>query len=61
MTAYAYFILLRIRKAKELMTLYPRMTIKEVAGQVGFRDSSHFVATFRRLEDVTPEQFRNLY
>ncbi len=61
MTAYAYFILLRLRKAKELMTLYPRMTIKEVSGQVGFRDSSHFVATFRRLEGVTPEQFRNLY
>ncbi|GGN90713.1 AraC family transcriptional regulator [Saccharibacillus kuerlensis] len=61
MTAYAYLILLRLRKAKEMMTLHPRMTIKEVSGLVGFRDASHFVATFRKQEGVTPEQFRTLH
>ncbi|MGF7048669.1 AraC-like DNA-binding protein [Paenibacillus sp. DS2015] len=61
MTAYAYFILYRIRKAKELMTAYSDITGKEIAQRVGFRDVSHFVATFRRIEGVTPEQFRNLY
>lgn len=61
MTAYAYLILLRLRKAKEMMTLHPRMTVKEVSGLVGFRDASHFVATFRKQEGVTPEQFRLLH
>ncbi|MDO3410749.1 AraC family transcriptional regulator [Saccharibacillus sp. CPCC 101409] len=61
MTAYAYLILLRLRKAKEMMTLHPRMTVKEVSGLVGFRDASHFVATFRKQEGVTPEQFRTLH
>ncbi|WKL01144.1 AraC family transcriptional regulator [Paenibacillus amylolyticus] len=61
MTAYSYFILLRIRKAKEIMTGDTALTIRETAIRVGFRDSSHFVATFRRIEGVTPEQFRNLY
>jgi AraC-like DNA-binding protein len=28
---------------------------------VGFTDPSHFVATFRRLEGLTPEQFKNMY
>ncbi|MNP77437.1 Melibiose operon regulatory protein [compost metagenome] len=61
MTAYSYFILLRIRKAKEIMTGDTALTIRETAVRVGFRDASHFVATFRRIEGVTPEQFRNLY
>ncbi|MDO7905895.1 AraC family transcriptional regulator [Paenibacillus sp. JX-17] len=61
MTAYAYLIMLRMRKAKELMTAHRKLSIKETASLVGFRDVSHFVATFRRLEGVTPEQFRTLY
>ncbi|MBR2566644.1 MAG: helix-turn-helix transcriptional regulator [Paenibacillus sp.] len=60
-TAYSYFILLRIRKAKEMLTGRMDLTIKETAARAGFRDASHFVATFRRIEGVTPEQFRNLY
>lgn len=61
MTAYSYFILLRIRKSKEWLTGDIKLTIKETAAKVGFRDVSHFVATFRRIEGVTPEQFRTLY
>ncbi|MGP3786324.1 helix-turn-helix domain-containing protein [Paenibacillus sp. 1A_MP2] len=61
MTAYSYFILLRIRKSKEWMTGNSKLTVKETAAKVGFRDASHFVATFRRIEGVTPEQYRTLY
>lgn len=60
-TAYGYFILKRIRKAKEMLTSHPEMTVKETAQAVGFRDASHFVATFRKIEGVTPENFRKLY
>ncbi|MBD7967150.1 AraC family transcriptional regulator [Paenibacillus gallinarum] len=60
-TAYGYFILKRIRRAKEILTSRPDMTVKETAEAVGFRDASHFVATFRKIEGVTPEHFRKLY
>lgn len=60
-SAYAYLILLRIQKAKEKMVDESSVTIKEIAVQVGFRSDSHFVATFRRLERMTPQQFRRLH
>ncbi|MNO91621.1 Transcriptional activator NphR [compost metagenome] len=60
-TAYAYLIMFRIRKAKEIMTGDSGITVKDTAHHVGFRDVSHFVATFRRIEGVTPEQYRILY
>ncbi|MNW28903.1 Arabinose operon regulatory protein [compost metagenome] len=60
-TAYACLIMIRMRKAKELMTEFPGMPVRAIAERVGFRDSSHFVATFRRHEGVTPQQFRMLH
>ncbi|MDF2924951.1 MAG: AraC family transcriptional regulator [Paenibacillaceae bacterium] len=58
---YAYFVQLRINKAKELFAMHPELSVKEVSGQVGFNDVSHFVATFRRLTRMTPETFKNMY
>lgn len=58
---YAYFIQMRIRKAKEMLVSSSPLSIREVAGRVGFRDASHFVATFRRHVGMTPEQFRRLH
>ncbi|MEK4428195.1 MULTISPECIES: AraC family transcriptional regulator [Paenibacillus] len=60
-TSYAYLIVIRLRKAKEMMTEYPQLTVKEISERVGFRDASHFVATFRRAEGITPERFKLLY
>ncbi|CAM3791858.1 AraC family transcriptional regulator [Cohnella lubricantis] len=58
---YAYLIHLRLRKAKELLIGSPSLTVKMIAERVGFRDASHFVATFRRKTGLPPEQFRKLY
>jgi AraC-like DNA-binding protein len=58
---YTYFLYLRIRQAKYLLMKNDRTTIKEIAKRVGFRDSSHFIATFRKSEGMTPEDFRRLY
>lgn len=58
---YAYLIHLRLRKAKELLIGSPGLTVKMIAERVGFRDASHFVATFRRKTGLPPEQFRKLY
>jgi AraC-like DNA-binding protein len=61
LSPYAYFLLLRIRKAKEILISRSDVTIKHISLLVGFRDVSHFVATFRKYVGMTPEQFRHLY
>lgn len=61
MTAYQYLIALRIKKAKERLSEAMEITISDVSRQVGFRDTSHFVATFHRFVGLTPNQFRRLY
>ncbi|MHA6484863.1 helix-turn-helix transcriptional regulator [Paenibacillus sp. strain BS8-2] len=60
-TAYAYLIGLRIRKAKEWLPSRPDWTVRQIGEAVGFRDPSHFVATFRRKEGMTPETYRKLF
>lgn len=60
-TAYQYLIQLRIRKAKECLPSEPEWTIRKIGESVGFRDASHFVATFRQKVGMTPETYRKLY
>lgn len=60
-TAYAYLIQLRLRKAKEWLPSRPDWTVRRIGEAVGFRDASHFVATFRQKEGMTPETYRKLY
>ncbi|MFC5652783.1 AraC family transcriptional regulator [Paenibacillus solisilvae] len=60
-TAYAYLIQLRIRKAKEFMSASDRMSIKDIAHLSGYRDTSHFISVFGKTEGMTPEQFRRLH
>lgn len=61
LSPYAYFVRLRIRKSKEMLVGQPELTVKTVSQNVGFRDVSHFVATFRKQSGTTPEQFRRLH
>ncbi|PTM59778.1 helix-turn-helix transcriptional regulator [Desmospora activa] len=58
---YSFLIQLRIRKAKEILVSNPEIPLKNVAKLVGFRDLSHFVATFRKKEGITPKKYRDLH
>ncbi len=58
---YSYLIQLRIHKSKELLIMHEHATVKTVANMVGFLDVSHFIATFRKAEGMTPDQFRRLH
>lgn len=58
---YAYFINLRIRYAKQMLFDSSEITIKEVAEKVGFRSTSHFVATFKRIVGFPPDYYRKLH
>jgi AraC family transcriptional regulator len=46
---------LRVQRAKELL---PKTPLADVALACGFADQSHFTRTFRKLEGVTPAEFR---
>jgi AraC family transcriptional regulator of arabinose operon len=39
----------------------PDWIVRRIGEAVGFRDASHFVATFRAKEGITPDKYRNLY
>lgn len=58
---YAYFLNLRIRKAKEILFNSEEVAIKNISKEVGFRSVSHFIATFKRIVGFPPEHFRRLH
>lgn len=58
---YQYLIELRIRKAKELLVNNTQLSIQQVSEQVGFNDTSHFISTFKKIENQTPKQFQKYF
>ena len=55
-----YVLLKRIERAKELLR-EPKCSIIDAGLGAGFQNPSHFARMFRRLEGVTPSQFRAHY
>lgn len=55
-----YLIQLRIRKAKELIRLYPELKNYEVAKRVGFSDARYFGQLFKKVTGITPGAFRRI-
>jgi AraC family transcriptional regulator len=55
---HRYVMTRRIERAKVLLSA-TRLSIAEVAYQVGFSNQSHFIAQFRKTLGMTPKQFRN--
>lgn len=53
-----YLIKLRIEKAKRLLG-FTSMKITDIALEIGFCDCQHFCKTFKKLEGLTPMEFRN--
>ena len=59
-SSYEYLTSDRINKAKEFLLTYPRMEVQEIAHRVGFPDSSHFIAMFKKITGMTPLEFRRM-
>lgn len=49
---------LRIRAAKELLA-DPSLKIGEISDRVGYADTAHFARTFKKLEGVSANEYRN--
>lgn len=58
---YSFLVQLRIREAKRLLITNRDLSLREIAKLVGFNGVSHFVATFKKREGMTPSQYRNLH
>ena len=59
-SAYEYLTTYRINKAKEFLLTDPRMEVQKIAQRVGFLDTSHFIAMFKKVTGLTPLEFRRL-
>ncbi|MWV43963.1 helix-turn-helix domain-containing protein [Paenibacillus sp. HJL G12] len=51
----------RIYISKELIALEPHLQIQEIARRSGFEHTSYFCTVFKRLEGLTPQQFKQSY
>lgn len=61
MRPFTYLTSYRIQKAKELIVGSDCPTIKEVAKNIGFNDTSYFCAIFKEYEGITPIEFRRMH
>ena len=57
---HRYWVVRRIERAKTLLA-DPRMSITEIAMDVGFGGSSAFSAAFRRITGATPTDYRRSF
>lgn len=55
-----YLNYIRISEAEKLLLTTDR-TVTEIALQVGFASSSHFIQQFRRHKDISPLQFKKAF
>jgi AraC-like DNA-binding protein len=60
LTPNEYLINQRINKGKKLLR-YSDIPVSEVAKQVGFENTSHFINQFKKQEDTTPLNFRKTW
>lgn len=52
-----YIALMRINRAKDLL-LFTNHDLNYICQETGFADCSHLIRTFKKLEGITPKQFR---
>ncbi len=55
-TVFGYIGDLRMQKARELLEV-KKMQVQDVAGMVGYTNSSHFIAAYKKKFGVTPKQY----
>lgn len=55
---YELLNMTRVKKAKALLR-DPALKIHEIADMIGFNDVGHFSRTFKRLEEITPKEYRD--
>lgn len=60
-STYEYLTTCRLNKAKEFLLSRPHLDVQDIAGSVGYDNSSHFISVFKKNTGMTPMEFRTLY
>lgn len=55
-----YIRMLRIEKAKKLLTEEQRLPLAEIASLCGFQDYNYFITVFKRVVGIPPKQYSKL-
>lgn len=58
---FEYINEVRVNKSKELILMNRTMSIATISKQVGFESPSYYGAQFKKLEGMTPGQFKDLF
>ena len=58
---FQYIHSVRIKKSKELLLQHPHLHIKEIAHLVGFEHVNYYCSVFKKLEYISPSQYRKMY
>lgn len=58
LTIHQYILHFKIREAISYMELFPDITIKEIAHNLGFFDEYHFSKTFKKITGKSPREWR---
>lgn len=58
-TPYQYLLRLRVERAQTLLR-ESKLSVSQIAGAVGFKDSTQFIRTFRKKVGATPGAYREL-
>ncbi|HEX3048905.1 MAG TPA: AraC family transcriptional regulator [Bacillota bacterium] len=58
---FEYINLVRIKKSKEYILQHKNLQIKEIARLSGFADVSYFCSQFKKIEKISPNDFRKLH
>ncbi len=56
---HEYLLFFRLRQAKQLL-LSTQDSVEEIAYKCGFNSASHFARAFRKANDISPKEFRNI-
>ena len=57
-TIFEYASELRMEKAKQLL-LHSKKPIYEISELIGYKNSTHFTAAFKKNEGITPKKYRD--
>lgn len=55
-----YLNQIRIKKAQQLL-LHSTQTISEIADAIGYNNTNYFSKMFKKLNGITPKEFRDQY
>ena len=58
-TLTAYINKVRVEKSKQLL-LDERISLADIAGQVGFEDQSYFTKVFKKVTGISPGKFKRI-